>query len=368
MRIYRDFTKPQPTHGFFRMLRYKPSPPIIASMLIFLTAPMATAQQAGERLSTDTLLWTRMTQDTSVWSSYLSESQEISTTDQQENSESSSPEFKKVEYSIHGGGAYQFDSDIDDGGEFSVARGGVVPAVTFNFDQRLSLTVKFSYLIDAYDFSGSGAFTSIRPWDNIHSLGLGADVRWHMNDQWTIYGGPTVKMSAESGANFDEALFGGGYLGFSYRFSDQLLIGPGIGLLSEIEGDVDVIPILFVDWEPITNVTLRTGRGLAATRGPGLELAWAFTEHWEAGIAGRFDKLRFRLDDTGTGSNGVGEDKSFTLAATLDYSPSPKMQLSLAAGVILGGQLRLEDSSGTRLANTDYDPVPFVGIATRLRF
>jgi hypothetical protein len=42
--------------------------------------------------------------------------------------------------------------------------------------------------------------------------------------------------------------------------------------------------------------------------------------------------------------------------------------LTLTGGVLLGGQLKLEDDKGHKIIEEDYDPTPFIGINLRSKF
>ena len=64
----------------------------------------------------------------------------------------------------------------------------------------------------------------------------------------------------------------------------------------------------------------------------------------------------------------VGDDKGFPLYAFLRYEPSERLTVGLLAGVTFAGELKLEDSDGRLISETDYDPAGFIGAAFRLTF
>ena len=106
---------------------------------------------------------------------------------------------------------------------------------------------------------------------------------------------------------------GGGFVGVSWRINDRLTIGPGIGVISEIEDSPTVFPVLLIDWKITESLVLATGSGVGATLGPGLVLRYMATDKWSFYLGGRYEKLRFRLNADGPSPTGVGEDKSFPL-------------------------------------------------------
>jgi hypothetical protein len=79
--------------------------------------------------------------------------------------------------------------------------------------------------------------------------------------------------------------------------SESLSIGPGLGWFSEIDGGSSAFPILLIDWKITDKWRLNTGRGLAASQGPGLTLNYQLAERWPLGLIGRYEKTRFALGD-----------------------------------------------------------------------
>ena len=86
------------------------------------------------------------------------------------------------------------------------------------------------------------------------------------------------------------------------------------------------------------------------------------------GVAGRYENLEFRLDEEGTTPGGIGRDQSIPLVATAAWEPNKHVKLSLFGGMEFGGTLKLKDSFGETLSETDYDPAPLFGGTFELRF
>ena len=269
---------------------------------------------------------------------------------------------------IRGGGAYQFDADLDDGGELNVSRFYIEGGVPFDASPRVRITPVIGYGRDQFDFSGSSGLAGLDPWSGINSLRLAARIRWSVDDKWDVFAIPSLRFNWESGAKIDRSFSGGSLFGASYRFGDKLTIGPGFGILSEIEDDPQFFPILVIEWKITDTLVFKTAGGLAATRGPGLELGWTPSRDWEFGIGGRFEQVRFRLDEDGSFRNGIGEERGFPLYGFIRYAPSQRLRLALLGGVTFGNELKLEDSDGRLIAETDQDPAPFIGAAFSLRF
>jgi hypothetical protein len=161
---------------------------------------------------------------------------------------------------------------------------------------------------------------------------------------------------------------GGGFAGISYRFGDRLTLGPGVGVMSQIEDSATVFPVLIIKWKITDQLSLETGRGIGATLGPGLILQWKASDKWNLSIGGRYEKLRFRLNDEGVAPKGIGQDRTFPVFGGIGYSFSRLAQMSLFGGVELGGELKLEDENGGPIVKENYGAGGFAGVAFSFRF
>ena len=268
---------------------------------------------------------------------------------------------------LRGGYVHQFDADIDDGGSFNADRLFIRGGITYAPDYRRSISCALGYSRDGYDFSGDMRFAALSPWKNIHSYRVSMPVRWGFNEAWTVFVIPALGVFAESGAELEDAMRGGGFAGISYRFGDQLTIGPGIGVMSEIEDSATVFPVLIVKWKITDRLALETGRGSGAALGPGLVLRWEASDKWDLSIGARYEKLRFRLDDKRIAPNGIGQDRAFPLFGGVSYSFSRRAQMSLLIGAELGGELRLENERGDAIAEENYETAGFGEITFNVR-
>ncbi len=267
-----------------------------------------------------------------------------------------------------GGYVHQFQSDLDDGGNFDAGRMFIQGGASYSVGPRRRVSFAVGFGRDRYNFSGGEGFAALRPWERINQLRFSAPISWAVDERWGIFFIPTVRFFAETGTDFEDSATGGVLAAFSYRFSDTLTLGPGLGVFSKLEDNASVFPILIVDWKITDRLTLGTGRGLGATQGPGLTLSYQASGNWKLGLGGRYESLRFRLNDKHTAPGGVGEDRSFPLIASATYSQGRELELSLLGGVELGGELRLEDSRGRKIAKESYDAAPLLGFSFSYRF
>ena len=236
------------------------------------------------------------------------------------------------------------------------------------FAGRWRIGATLGYGQTDYDFSGNPGFEGSAPWNRVRDVRFSTPIQYFANKNWTIYAIPTLRFNAESDAALEDGINGGILAGAAYRVNEKLTIGPGLGIFSEIEDSTSFFPLLIIDWKISDTLSLETGGGFAASRGPGVQLRWRYSPRWQLSLGGRYEKVRFRLDDTAPAPDGVGEDKSFPLFAVAEYTVAEDMSLSLVGGAETGASLRLEDSSGRKIYSSDLSTAPFLGATFQIRF
>lgn len=269
---------------------------------------------------------------------------------------------------FQGGYLYQMDTDIDGGGSFAVHRIFVDGGPSYATDAGNSISLRVGYGWDEYRFSGHEGFAGLKPWEDVNTLRFSLPVRWRFDRSWSLFAAPTLRFTAESGADWGDSLTGGLFAGFSYRVNERLTIGPGFGVLSQLEDSTRFIPVLVVNWKITDTLSLTTGPAVAATLGPGLALNWEPSPKWSFSLGGRAESLRFRLDEDGRVPEGIGDDRSFPVYGGAVYHFTPRIRAGLTGGVALGGKLTLEDRNGHKIAEENYDPAGFFGLTFSARF
>lgn len=264
---------------------------------------------------------------------------------------------------IRGGDIYQGNADLDDGGSYTANRFNIQAGHGYSWSRRTAVLLALSYSNDSYSFSGNkpGSLAAMDPWESVNSYSVSSPMRMGVSENWSAFAIPSMRSTGESGADFNETITGGVITGFSYRFSDRLTIGPGVGVMSQLEDSASVFPFLVIDWKITDRISLETGRGLAATQGPGLTLTYRMDQSWSFGMGGRYEKLRFRLDGNGENGGGIGEETSVPLFLSGSYNFSRKVRISFVCGVEVGAELILEDSDGNTIKEESVDPSLFGG-------
>jgi hypothetical protein len=262
------------------------------------------------------------------------------------------------------GSLYNFSTDMEGGGSFAVNRyfAEVGVAHMWSFDRMVAFSAGFGQ--DDYQFSNVGT----QPWNNINSYRMSMFARWRVSDQWVLFASPSIRSYGETGVDFDDALVGSFFGGASYTFGDHLTLGPGLVIAGQIEDETRYFPVLLVNWNITERLSLETGGGFAATAGPGLSLTYTISDRWKAGLTGRYEMMRFRLNRDGLAKNGVGEDRSVPLLASLAYYIYPGGFVGGMVGYNFSGKLSADDEYGNLLYEKSYDPTPGIGFIASFRF
>ncbi|MCP3902948.1 MAG: hypothetical protein GY715_04865 [Planctomycetes bacterium] len=266
-----------------------------------------------------------------------------------------------------GGGDYQFDSTLDNGGEMSVGRiGGGISLMT-RLGTDLTLRTNFGYELNMYDFKGPG-FAALQPWDDVHTLNISAQFVYALDEEWSLFGGPIIEASREEDGDWDDSWTAGGVVGATLRVDEGLTVGLGIGVISQLQDSARWFPAVVVEAELSSNWRLTTRAGGTAGTGGGVEAIYDAGEGWEFGFGGRYRFRRFRLDNEGTAAHGVGQEEGTILYGRIGYDPTNDISMSLIVGVTLGAEFEVESAGGVIFAESDYDPAAVVGFVGTLRF
>jgi hypothetical protein len=277
----------------------------------------------------------------------------------------SGPLFFKAD----GGGVHQSEVDLtDSNGGFAVDRWFVSAGIDYVWDQRNSLGFAVGGGRSSYEFDDLVDLGGSEPWNKVEDTRMSVTWRFGFGDTGSFILIPTVRIDRESGASTSDSATYGLYAATTWRINEDLTIGPGIGVFSRLEDGSRIFPILAIDWDITERWNLSTGRGLAASQGPGLTLNYQLNEDWSLGLAGRYENTEFRLDDKGPAAGGIGRDESLPLVLMATLKPGPRFELSVFAGIELGGTLTLKDSFGKKLDESDYDPAALFGASFNLRF
>lgn len=259
------------------------------------------------------------------------------------------------------------ESDLDGGGEAGFA--GVLTTFgrSWTLDPQSSLGLRLRADYEDWSFDQVGGFGGAEPWGQLYRVGLSASYGVMTDGGWRLSLTPTVEYSGESGAEFSDALEYGATVSAARRINPDLTLGLGVGAFARIEEN-SLFPFLIIDWR-ITDRLRLSNPFLAGPAGPaGLEMSYALTPNWEAGIGASYRSYRHRLDQDGPFAGGVGENRYIPVYLRIGRDLSEGLKLSLYAGAATSATLRVEDANGNRLYEEDQDPAAMLGLSLIGRF
>lgn len=272
-------------------------------------------------------------------------------------------------FRIDGGGVHQSEADLkDSAGGFSKDRWFVSAGVDYAWDQRTSIGISVGGGQSNYDFNDESEFAGGVPWNKIDDTRVTMTGRFGFGETGSVFIIPTLRFSGEKDASSSDSSTWGVFAAAMWRVKENLTIGPGIGIFSRLENGTKFFPVLAIDWDINDRWNLSTGRGLASSQGPGLTLSYKLNEDWSLGLAGRYENVEFRLDNEGPAAGGVGRDQSMPMVFTANLTPNKKLSLSVFTGLEFAGKLKLKDSMGVVVEESDYDPALLFGATFEYRF
>jgi hypothetical protein len=314
-------------------------------------------------------------------SAALAQTIDVVTSDPREQEEQA---LARKPYRLSVAYAHRFEANLDKNGRFSTDTTRIEFASQTELAKSLSWDNMVAYEFNYYDFTNTQSSNQTGteriggdPFQDVHQLTYIPVLRWKIDPNWSIFGGPALQVSAESGADFGDGVTGGALFGFLWRRDANLSVGGAVAAISRIEDTVGLAPIPLVNWRFAEGWALRSGvPDFGARRGFGLELGWGMDE-WEIAAGAQFQRRRFRLDDDDSGltgsSKGVGQETSAPVYVKFTYRMSKDASIDLFGGVSLAGELKVEDRNGhdNQLPpgydnKQQFDPAPIVG--TRVNF
>lgn len=272
-------------------------------------------------------------------------------------------------FKVDGGGLHQSEADLSDStGAFSIDRWFVSAGVDYAFSRRNSIGISVGGGKANYDFVDDSGFGGGSPWNKIDDSRVSLNGRFGFGETGSIFIIPTLRFNGENDASSSDSRTWGVFAAATWRVKDNLTIGPGVGIFSRLENGTKFFPILAIDWDISDRWNLSTGRGLASSQGPGLNLSYKLNDDWSFGVAGRYENTEFRLDDEGPAPGGIGRDKSVPMVFTANLTPNKKISLSAFAGVEFAGKLRIKDAMDVTVDESKYDAALLIGATFEFRF
>ena len=269
--------------------------------------------------------------------------------------------------SLTAGVVYQGWTDIDDpDGEFDFWEGHFSGSASRRLGEasRWGVSLQGEYRVFSYRFDGLPLNAG---WDDAHIMRLSPRLTYALASKWTLFGGPIAELSGESGAHFSRSMRGGALFGVQWRPRAGLMIGLGVLGINQIGGDFLFQPIVLLDWQISERWRVTTQSW--TSRGGELSILYSLGQDWTLSLSGGRDQERFRLEGSqATVGKGVGEESSLPFTLMLSKTLSDRLELSVYGGVVVDGELRVEDQTGDNVGVSDYERSFFGGAAVKLSF
>ena len=262
---------------------------------------------------------------------------------------------------------YQFDTDLDSGGQFDVQRHLLRFDTVRSIDKQWSVGLGLSFDYEHWNFTNRADLPSVDLWDAIYRPGMSIPVFYAPAGNWRFGIIPSIDFAGASGAGTSESFSYGTVLSAAYSFSPQLMLGLGAGWFERL-GESKLFPYVVINWK-INEQFRLTNPFRAGPVGPaGLELVYTPTTNWEVGTGGAYRSYRFRLDDSSTVSDGIAEVEFWAPFIRAGRKIGKHYRVDIHGGVMVDGSITIENEDGNEIGETDYETAPFLGITLKGRF
>lgn len=270
-----------------------------------------------------------------------------------------------------GGYLHQFNATIDNGAQMSVDR------FYAGFSSRLvksdgfSLTLGMGYEFDWYHWKGTSSLGTSDPFGSVNLFALQVRGRYEFADQWAVGLTGIFGIAGESSADAGSSLYGGGIASVAWAPHQDMLLGLGVLGVTQLEDDPLVLPIPVIHWRFAEEWVLSSVRRPPASPFVGVDVAYEPVDSpvdLSLGLAWQQRRFRLGPNTAANLNNGVGEDQSFAMLATIGYDFSPNIRLDLLGGFNFYEKLQVENSSGRQIRDATVDPSAMLGVFLTVRF
>ena len=270
---------------------------------------------------------------------------------------------KTADFSLALDSDHRFKADIDNGGDLEQTRFRLSGWALQTLNEQWEVAINATYSYHRYNFSGGAGFGQLNPWEHINLLTVTVPVIYQPSREWRFTYAPLVQLSVETRSDIGRSVSGGGVATMEYRFNEHFALGILLGGTTSLEEGGALVLLPLFSWH-ITEGLHFEGRlrdGLPAYL---IELSYETASSWRIGLGIETENHRFRLDNSGSAPDGIGEVSAGTLRVSVAYRLEKALRLELYSG-ISGGDLKLEDKNGKTIRQKDVDLAPLVGFSVK---
>ena len=267
--------------------------------------------------------------------------------------ERSAPEWDS-DFSLTG--RYQTGASIDSGGAFESMQYQTTARVEGPLTQSLQFNLVAAYTYTDYDFGPCGpppaACFANNPWQGINQLDLSPGASLAITPAIKLRLSFPIRWNAEGNAD-ENAITAGIVTQLQWQISSRLVVGLGVGVVSEIEEDTRVYPAISLDWKMASDLRLRTRGG--PYQGGEIALVWSPSDFFHGVLSAGYERQRFRLANSGPNPDGIAEATSVPLLVGLEFGFSSRLKIVAEGGMAVSGELRIENHRGELRTSSAYD-------------
>lgn len=262
---------------------------------------------------------------------------------------------------------HTFDADLrDSNGSVAATRAGAVLGFAAPISERARVLVNAEGEFSRYEWSDASDLlpSGQDPIKDAYLFRLSPGMVYAIDSDWSLTAGGVVEIAAASGADVGDAITFGGFFGARYRWSETLTSTFGIIAKTRLEDSPIAVPLLGVQWQITERVRLEN-------EGLGLKLSADLNEQWRAGVFARYELRDYRLATDGDGGSvpdGVLRDSRIPLGVSIEWRPSPSVQVELLGGAVVYQSYEIETKHGDRVQSDRANPTPFVGLTGTIAF
>ncbi len=272
---------------------------------------------------------------------------------------------------LGGWGRFATTADLDGAGdgEFNVLRaGGKVGLSRVVFDDA-QLSFDFRTQFNHFDFSGANTLIAGTndPFTDVYQYSLGGMFFDRIDDQWAWGLGVRGEFFGEKDASFSDASTVMGTALARYQFSEDLAVGLGLAVRSQIEDDALFLPVVTVDWQIDESWKLTVGESEGASHAQAV-LSYDLGGDASVGLGVAYVNDRFRLDNDAIRKGSVVEDSRLPIFVNFTFQPTARAMVVIEGGVIAGQEFKVENQFGDNGRSFDSDTSGFIGASLSWKF
>ncbi len=268
-------------------------------------------------------------------------------------------EFRKAEptWSLVGGASAYGKADLDSPGDLGLSRWSTGIERKVRREGGKVVRYGFRHEESNYDFGGGATIGVPDPFDDTKEDAVTATFgSFEEERKWFV--SLAVISGREQGVSFSDSLYGKVGGGMLWKVQDDLDLGIGLFVRTQLEDGIRVFPFPLVEWRATDDLRI----GVVRSSDPGFGLTYRISERVDGYASLAFDHRQFRLDDQPLLSDVATVDEERGLRAGLLWR-GDKLDAEIFAGIV---QREITiDANDKEAGDDDIDATGMVGFSLR---